>query len=96
MEMLETVSTQAVVSRLFQVFVGSILYLYVVAKLVGPEHKKAWFHKRQKYTFFNRRGVFGEDINFGYPTCWQGILVFLAVYVVIFGLGYWYIFVHAY
>ena len=56
----------------------------------------AWFRKRKKYTFFNRRGIFGEDINFGYPVCWQGILVFLAIYGVVFGFGYWYVFVHAY
>ena len=40
--------------------------------------------------------IFGEDINFGYPVCWQGVLVFLAIYGVVFGFGYWYIFVHAY
>ena len=85
---IENVDSLAVCTRVIQVFFGSFIYIFLVAKL--------WFRKRKKYTFFNRRGIFGEDINFGYPVTWQGILVFLAIYGVIFAFGYWYIFVHAY
>ena len=92
MEGLENVESVAICARVMQVFFGAFIYIYLIAKLVGPENKMAWFRKRKKYTFFNRRGIFGEDINFGYPVCWQGILVFLAIYVVVFGFVYWYVF----
>lgn len=93
---IEQAAPIAVCSRVMQIFFGAFIYIYFIAKLVGPENKQMWFRKRKKYTFFNRRGIFGEDINFGYPVCWQGILVFLAIYGVIFSIGYWYIFVYAY
>lgn len=96
MENLANVPPVAVCSRIIQVFFGSFIYIYIVAALVGAERKALWFRKRKKYTFFNRRGIFGEDINFGYPVCWQGVLVFLAINVPIFAFGYWYIFVYAY
>ncbi|MBQ2135028.1 MAG: hypothetical protein II203_04900, partial [Phascolarctobacterium sp.] len=63
---------------------------------IGPENKANWFRRRMKYTFFNKRGIFGEYINFGYPICWQGCVVFLAVYGVIFSFGYWYVFLFGY
>ncbi len=78
--------------RAFQVFFGSFFYIFLVAKLIGSENKAAWFKRRTNYTFFNRRGIFGEYINFGYPITWQGILVFIAIYGGIFGFGYWYVF----
>ncbi len=93
---IESAAPLAVCSRVMQIFFGSFIYIYLIAKLVGPENKAAWFRKRKKYTFFNRRGIFGEDINFGYPICVKGVLVFIAIYAVIFGFGYWYIFVKAY
>lgn len=68
----------------------------MIAKAVGSENKAKWFKRRMSYTFFNRRGIFGEYINFGYPVTWQGAIVFLAIYGVIFGFGYWYVFIHAY
>ena len=71
---IENVDSLAVCTRVIQVFFGSFIYIFLVAKQVGPENKKLWFRKRKKYTFFNRRGIFGEDINFGYPVTWQGIL----------------------
>lgn len=93
---LANVDPLLVCSRVMQIFFCSFVYLYIVAKFVGPENKKRWFRKRKKYTFFNRRGVFGEDINFGYPVTWQGLGIFFLIYGVIFSVGYWYIFVHAY
>ena len=83
-----------IVTRVGQVFLGAFFFIFLVARIIGSENKYKWFKRRQKYTFFNRRGVFGEYINFGYPVCWQGILVFLFVYGVIFGFGYWYVFVY--
>ncbi len=86
----------AMCSRLMQLFVVSFAYIYVIAKLIGRENKNKWFRKRTKYTFFNRRGFLGEYINFGYPVSWQGILIFIAMFGVIFGVGYWYLFVYSY
>lgn len=96
MESIANVAPTLVASRIIQIFLGSFAYIYLIAMLVGAENKAAWFRKRKKYTFFNRRGIFGEDINFGYPVTWQGIGVFFAIYGVIFGFGYWYIFVFGY
>lgn len=96
MDALANVDPALVTSRVMQVFFGAFIYLYIVAKFVGPDNKAKWFRKRKKYTFFNRRGVFGEDINFGYPVTIQGVGIFFLIYGVIFGFGYWYIFVHSY
>ena len=80
----------------YPVFILSFFYIFAIAKLIGPENKANWFRRRMKYTFFNKRGIFGEYINFGYPVCWQGVVVFFVLYGVIFGVGYWYVFLHAY
>ena len=66
METIANVEPVVVCARVMQIFFGSFIYIYLIAKLVGPDNKLAWFRKRKKYTFFNRRGIFGEDINFGY------------------------------
>lgn len=78
--------------RIMQVFIVSFFYIFLVARIIGAENKLKWFKRRERYTFFTRRGIFGEYINFGYPICWQGILVFIAIYGVILGVGYWYVF----
>ncbi len=92
MNELAAVPSLSICARVFHVSVGALVYIYLVAAVLGPERKAKWFRKRKKYTFFNRRGIFGEDINFGYPICWQGILVFIIIMGPILGLGYWYIF----
>ena len=92
MEALVNVDSSLICARIIQVFVGAFFYIFVIAKAVGSENKAKWFKRRMSYTFFNRRGIFGEYINFGYPVTWQGAAIFLAI----FGYGYWYVFVHAY
>lgn len=92
MELINNVEPALVGARVIHVFIGAFFYIFAIAKLIGPVNKATWFKRRAKYTFFNKRGILGEYINFGYPVCWQGGLVFLAVYGVIFGFGYWYIF----
>ncbi|MUU07201.1 MAG: hypothetical protein EP149_05770 [Phascolarctobacterium sp.] len=96
MEALVNVDSSLICARIIQVFVGAFFYIFMIAKAVGSENKAKWFKRRMSYTFFNRRGIFGEYINFGYPVTWQGAIVFLAIYGVIFGFGYWYVFIHAY
>ena len=96
MEGLEHVHPLAMCGRVMTIFFASFVYIFLVAKYIGPERKALWFRKRKKYTFFNRRGIIGEDFNFGYPVTWQGCLAFLAIYGVIFGAGYLYIFAYPY
>lgn len=92
----ESVDSVLVVTRMFIVLALAFILFYLTVKVIGPENKEKWFKKRQKYTFFNRRGIFGEDINFGYPRTWQGILLALVLYGVILGGGFWYVFVLPY
>lgn len=96
MEALVNVDISLICARIIQVFVGAFFYIFMIAKAVGSENKAKWFKRRMKYTFFNKRGIFGEYINFGYPITWQGVGIFVAIYGVIFGFGYWYVFIHAY
>ena len=86
MEALVNVDSSLICARIIQVFVGAFFYIFMIAKAVGSENN----------TFFNKRGIFGEYINFGYPITWQGVGIFVAIYGVIFGFGYWYVFIHAY
>ena len=87
MEALVNVDSSLICARIIQVFVGAFFYIFMIAKAVGSENKAKWF---------KRRGIFGEYINFGYPITWQGVGIFVAIYGVIFGFGYWYVFIHAY
>jgi len=89
---MDPATNEEIGKRVFQVFIGAFFYIFLVAKLIGSENKANWFKRRGNYTFFNRRGIFGEYINFGYPKTWQGIVVFVLIYGVIFGFGYWYVF----
>ena len=86
-----TVPPQAITGRLFTVFFLSFIIIFITARLVGSERKALWFKRRTKYTLLNRRGIFGEYMNFGYPRTWQGLLVALAMYGVIFAIAIGYI-----
>ena len=72
-------------------FVGAFFYIFLIARLIGTENKAKWFKRRTRYTFFTRRGILGEYINFGYPVTWQGIAIFILIWAVILGFGYWYL-----
>ncbi len=85
--------SMVVLERLIQIIGIAFAYIYLVARLIGQENKNAWFKKRTRSSFFTRRGFMGDYINFGYPVCWQGILVFLLIYAVVFAFGYWYLFI---
>ncbi|MGI6263064.1 MAG: hypothetical protein ACOYKB_04350 [Succiniclasticum sp.] len=91
-----TVDPHAVVYRLLVVFILSFFVIIAGARIIGSENKARWFKRRTKYTFFNRRGIFGEYLNFGYPRTWQGLLTALIMYGIIFGIGIWYILIHPY
>lgn len=83
-------------SRALIALLATFVFIYIVAKIIGKERKDRWFKRRRNYTLLNRRGVFGEYINFGYPRTWQGLIVAIVMYAVILGGGYLYIFVYPY
>lgn len=88
---LSTVPTQALANRIITVFLLSFLVFMGTARILGSERKERWFKRRTKYTLLNRRGIFGEYMNFGYPRTWQGLLVALGMYGLIFIIAIWYI-----
>ena len=88
---LSTVPTNAIASRIITVFFLSFFVFMITAWLLGSERKALWFKRREKYTLLNRRGIFGEYMNFGYPRTWQGLLVALAMYGLIFAIAIGYI-----
>ena len=85
-----TVPPAAVTGRLITVFFVSFFVIMATAWILGSERKERWFKRRTKYTLLNRRGIFGEYMNFGYPRTWQGLLVALGMYGLIFiiAIGY--------
>lgn len=76
--------------RIVATFFIAMLIVLATALMVGRERKAKWFRKRQKYSFFNRRGFAGDALHFGYPCTWQGlvvaVLMFGAIGLVGFGL----------
>jgi hypothetical protein len=88
---ISTVPPSAITGRLFTVFFLSFFIIMATAWIIGSEKKALWFKRRTKYTLLNRRGIFGEYMNFGYPRTWQGLLVALAMYGLIFALAVGYI-----
>ena len=88
---ISTVPPAAVTGRLFTVFFLSFVIIFISARLVGSERKALLFKRRTNYTLLNRRGIFGEYMNFGYPRTWQGLLVALAMYGLIFAIAVGYI-----
>lgn len=79
-------------AKIVSSFFVSMLIIYATAKIIGPERKAAWFRKRQKYSFFNRRGFAGDVLHFGYPRTRQGVAVALLMFGTIGLVGYGIIF----
>lgn len=94
MDMVETDAVMA--GRIVAAFFIAMLIVLATALVVGRERKAKWFRKRQKYSFFNRRGFVGDVLHFGYPCTWQGVVVAVLMfgtigfvgYGIIFGLGF--------
>lgn len=89
---IETADPSLVVNRIMIILVASFIYIYAISFAIGQERREKWFHKRKKYTFFNKRGFLGEYLNYGYPCTIPGFLVALVMYGGIFSVGYWYLF----
>jgi len=84
--------TQAM--RVIIAFLIGLCIIYATAKIIGEEKKAIWFKKRQQTTLFNRRGMLGEALNFGVPRSWQGIVIMIMMYSIIFTIGYFLVFIY--
>ncbi|MDO4177787.1 MAG: hypothetical protein Q4D21_01225 [Phascolarctobacterium sp.] len=93
---LEAAEPMVVTGRIFASLGFAIVVMYIAARLMGHERKVKWFKRREKYSFFNRRGVIGEDINFGYPRTIEGIIVFIIINVLVFGFAFWNVILRGY
>ena len=89
---IENVEPGLVVNRIIITCLAAFVYIYAISFVIGQERRNKWFHKRKKYTFFNKRGFLGEYLNYGYPCTIPGFIVALIMYGGIFGVGYWYVF----
>lgn len=79
-------------AQIITLFILSLGFIYIMAKIIGEDRKAKWFKKRTKRSFFIRRGFLGETWNFGVPYSWQGFAVFFFMYGVIGVVGYWVLF----
>ena len=78
----------ALAAKIVASFFFGMGIIFITALIVGPERKAKWFRKRQKYSFFNRRGFAGDALHFGYPRTWQGLVVTLLMFGIIGLVGY--------
>lgn len=86
-------SESALALRIVISFVCGMLIIFATASMIGSERKAAWFRKRQKYSFFNRRGFVGDVLHFGYPCTWEGVAVALFMFGAVGLVGFLIIFV---
>lgn len=93
---LEAAEPMAITGRIFQSLGFAIVVMFISARLMGYERKTKWFKRREKYSFFNRRGIIGEDINFGYPRTIEGCVVFVIINAIVFGFAYWNVILRGY
>lgn len=91
MEYLQHMSQSQFLYRLFISMVVALIVFGLTAEVIGEERKARWFRKRNKFSWFLRRGVLGEKFHYGYPRTLEGIGVFLAMLAVI-ALLTWFIF----
>ncbi|MEN6567955.1 MAG: hypothetical protein ABFC57_16855 [Veillonellales bacterium] len=65
------------VTRIALAFFIAIVIIFSTSKILGEKRKSQWFKKRQKSTFFTKRGRLGDSCYFGVPCKWQGIVIAL-------------------
>ena len=57
--------------------VSAFCIVFIAAVLIGPRNKQKWFNLRDMskgFWFFNRRGILGESLRFGWPRTKEGYL----------------------
>lgn len=91
---MRTINPDIQAQKIIECFLLSLVFMFVCAYIIGPERKAKWFKRRKEnpFNFFLRRGFLGDGINFGYPRTWQGLVVMIAMYGIIIGCSYMYIF----
>lgn len=61
--------------RVFFSLVSAFCIVFIAAVLIGPRNKAKWFNLRDMtkgFWFFNRRGILGESLRFGWPRTKEG------------------------
>lgn len=75
--------------RIGLLFLTWLVVVVVASLLIGSERKRQWFYMRDtSKSFFNRRGVLGELMQFGFPRTREGGMVFVGFLAMILVSGY--------
>ena len=76
-------------ARIGYLFLAWLVVVALVGFAIGPERKRQWFYMRDtSKSFFNRRGVLGELMQFGFPRTREGWMVFVGFLAMILVSGY--------
>jgi len=67
-----------VMRRVFYSVLCALMIAFFVSYWLG-EKKAIWFHRRESWNIFTKRGWFGEKLNFGRPVTKEGYLVSLGM-----------------
>ena len=75
--------------RIGLLFLTWLIVVVVASLVIGSERKRQWFYMRDtSKSFFNRRGVLGELMQFGFPRTREGWMVFAGFLAMILVSGY--------
>jgi len=75
--------------RIGLLFLTWLVVIVVASLVIGPERKQQWFYMRDtSKSFFNRRGVLGELVRFGFPRTREGWMVFAGFLAMILVSGF--------
>ena len=67
-----------IMRRIFFSTVSALIIASITSVLLG-ERKTQWFHRRESWNIFTKRGFIGEQLNFGRPVCKEGYMVSAAM-----------------
>lgn len=65
--------------KVFIILVGAVL-IAVAYRYLFRDKRDLWFARTQS-SIINQRGALGSYLSLGYPICYQGVLVHLAIVV---------------
>ena len=64
-----------IVRRMFFSLISAFCIVFMASIWIGPQKKAQWFRLRDMskgFWFFNRRGILGESLRFGWPRTKEG------------------------
>ena len=67
-----------IVRRVLFSLVSAFCIVFMASVWIGPQNKAKWFRlrdMRKGFWFFNRRGILGESLRFGWPKTKEGYRV---------------------